>query len=56
MDKSTFQEAILADYIRKIKSLSGEKLINELIQHKWTELESLSVEELSVEANEQRRK
>lgn len=56
MDRLSFQEAILAEYIGTLKSYSRDELVSELIDVKYGQLEKLSDEALIVELNVQRRK
>lgn len=56
MDRFSFQEAVLADYIQVVSTYSREKLLNELLDVKYDQLEKLSDEALLVELNEQRKK
>lgn len=46
MDSTSFREAILADYIVKVKTMTAEELVQELIDLKHRALESSSDEEL----------
>ena len=46
MDRTTFLEALLADYIMKVQTLSPDELIQEAIELKSLVLESASDEEL----------
>lgn len=54
MDRLSFQEAILADYIQSISSLTRDQLLNELLDVKLKQLETLPDQKLTVELNEQR--
>ncbi len=56
MDRFSFQEAVLADYIQVLQSYSKEELLSELLDVKYDQLEKLSDEALLVELNEQRKK
>jgi hypothetical protein len=56
MDRISFQEAVIAEYINALKSYSRDELVNELIDVKFGQLEGLSDEALIVELNVQRRK
>jgi len=56
MDRFSFQEAVIAEYIAALKLRSREELVNELIDVKFDQIEKLSDEELIVELNDQRRK
>jgi len=56
MDRFSFQEAVLADYIQVLQSYSREELLSELLDVKYGQLEKLSDEALLVELNEQRKK
>lgn len=56
MDRISFQEAVIAEYIGKLKLYSREELVSELIEVKFCQLERLSDEALIVEMNVQRRK
>ena len=56
MDRLSFQEAVLADYIQVLQSYSREELLSELLDVKYGQLEKLSDEALLVELNEQRKK
>ena len=56
MDRFSFQEAVIAEYIEIMKSCSRDELVNELIDVKFDQLEKLSDEALIVELNVQRRK
>ena len=56
MDRISFQEAVIAEYIGALKSYSREELVSELIEVKFCQLEKLSDEALIVELNVQRRK
>jgi hypothetical protein len=56
MDRFSFQEAVLAEYIAVLRSYSREELLNELLDVKYEQLEKLSDEALIVELNVQRRK
>ena len=56
MDRFSFQEAVLAEYINVLKSYSHDELLNELLDVKFYQLEQLSDEALIVELNVQRRK
>ncbi len=56
MDRFSFQEAVLAEYISILRSCSREELVNELVDLKFGQLEKLSDEALIVELNVQRRK
>jgi hypothetical protein len=56
MDRFSFQEAVLAEYISVLRSCSREELVNELVDLKFSQLEKLSDEALIVELNVQRRK
>lgn len=56
MDRFSFQEAVLAEYINVLRSYSHEELLNELLDVKYDQLEKLSDEALIVELNVQRRK
>lgn len=56
MDRFSFQEAVLAEYIGTLKSYSRDELVSELIDVKFGQLEKLSDEALIVELNVQRRK
>lgn len=55
MEKITFIESLLADYILKIESWSKEKLINELIEIKFRELESVANIDTLKKMNEKRK-
>ncbi len=46
MDRTTFIEMILADYIERVKHLSREELLNELLDLKYRVLESSSDDEV----------
>lgn len=46
MDRTTFLEAILADYIARVSKLTKEELTQELIELKFYILESASDEEV----------
>lgn len=46
MDSVSFREAILADYILKVKTMTTAELMQELIDLKYCVLESLPDEEL----------
>ena len=54
MDKTSFREAILADYIMEAESWPRKKLIQELIRIKFHELESATDNEVLVKLYEQR--
>lgn len=56
MDRFSFQEAVLAEYIDGLQSRSRNELVNELVDFKFSQLEKLSDEALIVELNVQRRK
>lgn len=56
MDRFSFQEAVLAEYITVLRSYSREELLNELLDVKYDQLEKLSDDALIVELNFQRRK
>lgn len=56
MDRISFQEAVIAEYIGALKIYSREELVNELIEVKFGQLEKLSDEALIYELNVQRRK
>ena len=56
MDRFSFQEAVLAEYIAGLQSRSRNELVNELVDLKFGQLEKLSDEALIVELNVQRRK
>lgn len=56
MDRFSFQEAVLAEYIASLQSRSRNELVNELVDLKFSQLEKLSDEALIVELNVQRRK
>ena len=56
MDRTSFEEAIIAEYIGALKSYSREELVSELIEVKFGQLEKLSDEALIIEMNVQRRK
>lgn len=56
MDRFSFQEAVLAEYIGILQSYSRDELVNELLDMKYDQLEKLSDEALIVELNVQRRK
>lgn len=55
MEKITFIESLLADYILKIEPWSKEKLINELIEIKFRELESIADIDLLKKENGKRK-
>lgn len=46
MDRTTFLEAILADYIARLSPLTRDELIQEVIELKFHILESASDEEV----------
>jgi len=54
MDRTTFTEALLADYIARVHMLSREELIREVIELKHRVLKSASDGELTTIAYEQR--
>jgi len=56
MDRISYQEAVIAEYIGALKTYSREELVNELIEVKFGQLEKLSDEALIYELNVQRRK
>lgn len=56
MDRFSFQEAVLAEYISDLQSRSRSELVNELVDLKFSQLEALSDEALIGELNVQRRK
>lgn len=56
MDRLSFQEAVLADYIQVVSSYTREELLNELLDVKYSQLEQLPDDELIVQFNVQRRK
>ena len=56
MDRFSFQETVLAEYISTLRTYSREELVNELLDVKCDQLEKLSDEALLVELNEQRKK
>ena len=56
MDRFSFQEAVLAEYIGGLQSRSRSELVNELVDLKFSQLEKLSDEALIGELNVQRRK
>jgi hypothetical protein len=54
MDNIALSEMILADYIEKVKNLSREELLNELLDLKYRVLKSSS-DDGAKQHNEQRR-
>lgn len=56
MDRFSFQEAVLAEYIQVLSKYSKDELFNELLDMKYDQLEQLSDEALIVELDVQRRK
>ena len=56
MDRFSFQEAVLAEYISALRTYSRDELVNELLDLKHDQLEKLSDEALIVELNVQRQK
>ncbi len=56
MDRFSFQEAVLAEYIGGLQLRSRSELVNELVDLKFSQLEALSDEALIEELNVQRRK
>ncbi len=56
MDRFSFQEAVLADYIQVVSLYTREELLNELLDVKYSQLEQLPDDELIVQFNVQRRK
>ncbi len=56
MDRFSFQEAVLADYIQVVSTYSREELLSELLDVKSNQLEQLPDDELIVQLNVQRRK
>ena len=56
MDKVSFREAILADFIRKVESWPRKRLLQELINLKYSELESATDGEVIAKLYEDRRK
>jgi hypothetical protein len=56
MDRLSFQEAVLAEYVIKLRSYSRAELVSELLDQKYGQLEKLSDEALIYEMNVQRRK
>lgn len=56
MDRFSFQEAVLAEYIQVLSKYSKDELFNELLDMKYDQLERLSDEALIVELDVQRRK
>lgn len=56
MDRFSFQEAVLADYIQVVSLYTREELLNELLDVKYAQLEQLPDDELIVQFNVQRRK
>ena len=56
MDRFSFQEAVLADYIQVVSTYSRKELLSELLDVKSNQLEQLPDDELIVQCNVQRRK
>lgn len=56
MDKVSFREAILADFIMEVESWSRERLLQELISMKHSELESATDGEVITKLHEDRSK
>ena len=56
MDRFSFQEAVLADYIQVVSTYTREELLSELLDVKSGQLEQLPDDELIVQCNVQRRK
>jgi hypothetical protein len=56
MDRFSFQEAVLAEYIQVVNSYTREELLSELLDVKYNQLEQLPDDELIDQFNVQRRK
>ena len=56
MDRFSFQEAVLADYIQVVSTYSRDELLSELLDVKSGQLELLTDDQLLTELNVQRRK
>lgn len=56
MDRFSFQEAVLADYIQVVSTFSRDELLSELLDVKSGQLEQLSDDALLKELHVQRRK
>lgn len=56
MDRFSFQEAVLAEYIQVVSSYTREELLSELLDVKYNQLEQLPDDELIDQFNVQRRK